>query len=75
MTPKIQYFIGTKDLLMHLETFHAQTVIYRGTNVVYFKMFVGTLTDITLKWFSSLADGVIKSFDDYTTILRNIQDE
>ena len=48
ITPKIAFFTGIEDPENHLTTFNAQMIISRGTNVVRYKMFMGTFTGTTL---------------------------
>jgi len=41
-----------------------------GSNAVYSKMLMSTLSGAALEWFISLPDGHITSFDQFTTLFR-----
>jgi len=45
-------------------------IIFRGTDVIHCKMFMGTFTGTTLQWFSGLPDGHITSFDQFSDLLK-----
>jgi len=68
-TPKIT-FTGVKDPDVHLAAFEAQTMIQVGTNVAHCKLFMGTLSGATLKWFIGLPNGLITTFDQFSTLFR-----
>jgi len=56
-------FTGVEDPESHLIAFNAQMIISGGTDAKHCKMFMGTLTGMTLQWFVGLPDGHITSFD------------
>ena len=64
--PKITPFTGTSDPELHLKSFQARMLISRGTDVVRCKMFVRTLTKITLEWINTLPNALIKSFYNFS---------
>ena len=41
-----------------------------GSDVVYCKMLMGTLSGAALEWFISLLDGHITSFDQFATLFK-----
>jgi len=47
-------FSRNTDPNCHLKTFNAQMLISGGSDGAHCKVFIGTLTGITLKWFRSL---------------------
>ncbi|XP_068504611.1 uncharacterized protein [Phaseolus vulgaris] len=69
ITPKI-VFTGTEDLEAHFTTFNAQMMILGGTNTMHCKMFMGTFTGTTLRWFVGLLDDHITSFDQFSELFR-----
>jgi len=64
--PKITPFSGNLDPELHLETFQARMLISGGTDAIRCKMFVGTLTEIALKWFSIIPNATIKLFAEFS---------
>jgi len=71
ITPKIT-FIGVEDPESHLTVFNAQIIISGGIDVIHCKMFMGTLTGMTLQWFVGLPDGHITSFDQFSELFREL---
>ena len=70
ITSKI-VFTGVEHPESHLTTFNAQMIISGGTDAIHCKMFMGTLTDTTLQWFSGLPDGHITSFDQFSKLFSD----
>lgn len=52
--PSIGTYDGTGDPQIHVDAFQTQMKINGGNDAVSCKMFVGTLTDVALKWFKGL---------------------
>jgi len=69
MGPKVT-FTGVEDPKAHITAFHTQMILSGGSDVVYCKLFMSTLTGTALDWFVSLPDGHITSFDQFTTLFR-----
>jgi len=67
--PKVS-FTGVEDPEAHLTAFHTQMMLTGGSDVVYCKMLMRTLSDAALEWFISLPDGHITSFDQFATLFR-----
>jgi len=63
--PKITPFTGNSDPELHLKAFQARMMISGGNDAVRCKMFVGTLTEIALKWFNTIPNSSISSFHDF----------
>ncbi|XP_068474917.1 uncharacterized protein [Phaseolus vulgaris] len=61
-------FIGVKDLEAHLTAFHTQMMLFGGSDAVYCKLFMSTLSGIALEWFLSLPDGHITSFQQFSKL-------
>jgi len=61
---------GVEDLEAHLTTFHTQMMLTGGSDAVYCKMLMSTLSGTTLEWFVSLPDGHITNFDQFSTLFR-----
>lgn len=59
LIPKVASFIGNGDSKSHLKTFRAQMLIFRGNVAIRCKMFMGTLTGTTLKWFGKISNIII----------------
>jgi len=55
-------FTGVEDPETHLTAFHTQMMLSGGSDAVYCKLFMSTLSGIVLEWFVSLPDGHITSF-------------
>jgi len=55
-------FTGVEDPETHLTTFQTQMMLSGGSDAVYCKLFMSTLSGIALEWFVSLPDGHITSF-------------
>ncbi|XP_068476734.1 uncharacterized protein [Phaseolus vulgaris] len=51
-----------EDLEAHLTAFHTQMVLVGGSDAVWCKLFMSTLTGMAMDWFISLPDGHITSF-------------
>jgi len=67
--PKVS-FTGVEDLEAHLTAFHTQMMLTRGSDAVYCKMLMSTLSATALEWFFSLPDGHITTFDQFATLFR-----
>jgi len=61
-------FTRVEDLEAHLTAFHTQMMLIRGSDVVYCKMLMSTLSGAALEWFISLPDGYITSFNQFATL-------
>jgi len=69
MGPKVT-FTCLEDPEAHITTLHNQMVLSRGSDAVYFKLFMSTLASAALDWFVSLFDGHITSFDQFSMLFR-----
>jgi len=69
ITPKI-IFTGVEDPENHLTTFNAQMIIYGGINAIHCKMFMGTFTCTTMKWFRGFHDGHITFFNQFSKVVQ-----
>ena len=69
LSPKVS-FTGVEDPKAHLIAFHTQMKLTGGSDVVYCKMLMSTLSGTALEWFISLPDGHITSFDQFVTLFR-----
>jgi len=67
--PKVS-FTGVEDLEAHLTAFHTQMMLTGRSDAVYCKLLISTLAGATLKWFVSLPDGDIPTFDQFATLFR-----
>ena len=56
-------FTGVEDPEAHLTAFHTQMMLSGGSDAVYCKLFMSTLSGIALEWFVSLPD--ITSFQQF----------
>jgi len=65
MVLKLTLYLGSRDPETHLKGFRAQMLISGGSDVIRCKMFVGTLTGMTLQGFSTIPDGTIDSFQTF----------
>jgi len=70
ITPKIAFFTGVEHPENHLTAFNAQMIIFRGSDVIRCKMFMGTFTGTTLQWFSGISDGQITFFPQFFRMFR-----
>jgi len=70
ITPKIASFIGREYPENHLTAFNAQMIVFGGTNVIHYNMFMSTFTGTSLQWFSGLPDGHITSFAQFPIFFR-----
>ena len=61
-------FTGVEDPETHLTTFHTQMMLSGGSDAVYCKLFMSTLSEIALEWFVSLPDGHITSFQQFSKL-------
>ncbi|XP_068476763.1 uncharacterized protein [Phaseolus vulgaris] len=59
-------FTGIEDPEAHLTAFHTQMMLSGGSNAVYCKVFMSTLTGTTLEWFVSLPTGHITTFQQFS---------
>ncbi|XP_068494439.1 uncharacterized protein [Phaseolus vulgaris] len=59
-------FTGVEDPKAHLTAFHTQMMLSGGSDAVYCKMFMSTLSGTTLKWFVSLPTGHITTFQQFS---------
>ena len=55
-------FTGVEDTEAHLMAFHTQMMLLSGSNAVYCKVFMSTLSGTALDWFVSLPTGHITTF-------------
>jgi len=69
LDPKVS-FKGVEDPEAHLTAFHTQMMLTGGSDVVYYKMLMSTLSSAALEWFISLPDEHITSFDQFATFFR-----
>ena len=67
--PKVS-FTGVENPEAHLTAFHTQMMLTEGSDVVYCKMLMSTLSGAALEWFISLPDGHVTSFDQFATLFR-----
>jgi len=67
--PKVT-FTGAEDPEAHLTAFHTQMMLTGGSDTVYCKLLMSTLAGATLKWFVSLPNGHITTFDQFVTLFR-----
>jgi len=65
--PKVS-FTGVEDPEAHLTAFHTQMMLIGGSDAVYCKMLMSTLSGATLEWFINLPDEHITSFDQFATL-------
>ena len=63
-------FTGVEDPEAHLTAFHTQMMLTEGSDAVYYKMLMRTLSGAALEGFISLPDGHITSFDQFATLFR-----
>jgi len=63
-------FTGVEDPEAHLTTFHTQMMLSGGSDAVYCKLFMSTLSGIALEWFVSLRDGHFTSFQQFSKLFR-----
>jgi len=61
-------FTGVEDPETHLTAFHTQMMLSGGSDAVYCKLFMSTLSGIALEWFVSLPDGHITSFQQFSKL-------
>jgi len=71
LIPKVTPFTGKGDPESHLKAFRAQMLISGGNDALRCKMFVGTLTGTTLKWFSKIPNGSITTFSDFSRLFMD----
>jgi len=67
--PKVT-FTGVENAKAHLTMFHTQMMLIGGSDVVYCKLLMSTLTGAALEWFISLPDGHITTFDQFAVLFR-----
>ena len=61
-------FTGVEDPEAHLTAFHTQMMLSGGSDAVYCKMFMSTLSGIAMEWFVSLPEGHITSFPQFSKL-------
>ena len=61
-------FTGVEDPEAHLTAFHTQMMLSGGSDAVYCKMFMSTLSGIAMEWFVSLPEGHITSFHQFSKL-------
>ncbi|XP_068477092.1 uncharacterized protein [Phaseolus vulgaris] len=61
-------FSGVEDPETHLTAFHTQMMLSGGSDTVYCKLFMSTLSEIALEWFVSLPDGHVISFQQFSKL-------
>ncbi|XP_068498445.1 uncharacterized protein [Phaseolus vulgaris] len=59
-------FTGVEDPEAHLTAFHTQMMFSGGSDAVYCKVFMSTLSGTALKWFVSLPTGHITTFQQFS---------
>ena len=59
---------GVEDPEAHLTAFHTQMMLSGGSDAVYCKMFISTLSGIAMEWFVSLPEGHITSFSQFSKL-------
>ena len=63
-------FTGTEDPEAHLSAFHTQMVLVGGSDAARCKLFMSTLTGVSMDWFISLPDAHITSFRQLSGLFR-----
>ena len=61
-------FTGVEDPEAQLTAFHTQMMLSGGSDAVYCKMFMSTLSGIAMEWFVSLPEGHITSFHQFSKL-------
>jgi len=61
-------FTGVEDPEAHLTAFHTQMMLSGGSDAVYCKVFMSTLSGTALDWFVSLLTGLITMFQKFSKI-------
>ncbi|XP_068466330.1 uncharacterized protein [Phaseolus vulgaris] len=61
-------FTGVEDPEAHLTVFHTQMMLSGGSDAVYCKVFMSTLSGTALDWFVSIPTGHITTFQQFSTI-------
>ncbi|XP_068466261.1 uncharacterized protein [Phaseolus vulgaris] len=59
-------FTGVEDPEAHLTAFHTQMMLSGGSDAVYCKVFMSTLSGTALEWFASLPTGHITTFQQFS---------
>ncbi|XP_068463658.1 uncharacterized protein [Phaseolus vulgaris] len=59
-------FTGVEDPEAHLTEFHTQMMLLGGSDAVYYKVFMSTLSGTTLDWFVSLPTSHITTFHQFS---------
>ena len=59
-------FTGVEDLEAHLTAFHTQMMLSGGSDAVYCKVFMSTLSGTALDWFVSIPTGHITTFQQFS---------
>ena len=59
-------FTGVEDLAAHLTAFHTQMMLSGGSDAVYCKVFMSTLSRTALDWFVSIPTGHITTFQQFS---------
>ena len=59
-------FTGVEDPEAHLTAFHTQMMLSGGSDAVYCKVFMSTLSGTALDWFVSIPTGHITTFQQFT---------
>jgi len=59
-------FTGVEDPEAHLTAFHTQMMLSGGSDAVYCKMFMSTLSGTALDWFVSIPTGHITTFQQFS---------
>jgi len=59
-------FTGVEDPEVHLTAFHTQMMLSGGSDAVYCKVFMSTLSGTVLDWFVSLPTGHITTFQQFS---------
>ncbi|XP_068501710.1 uncharacterized protein [Phaseolus vulgaris] len=61
-------FTRVEDPEAHLTAFHTQMMLSGGSDAMYCKMFMSTLSGIAMEWFVSLPEGHITSFHQFSKL-------
>jgi len=62
-------FTGVEDPEAHLTAFHTQMMLSGGSDTVYCKVFMSTLSGTALDWFVSIPTGHITTFQQFSKML------
>ena len=63
-------FTGVEDPEAHLTAFHTQMLLVGGSDAVRCKLFISTLTGMSMDWFISLLEGHVTFFAQLSQLFR-----